>query len=317
MITTCAYAGCLSVVRAASRATVGTGAGLRTIKTDLSLDAGAQHARFQRNAVDSLEPTVIHPPAIGAETGDRAEIRAFLLADPSRLGDVYRWTEQGLTPEEMAELADTQYTTFVWNYTRILQALLTGDLPTAPTVARATARKYRSLLKQDWSPGTSQLLRRELDILERASADIDAVVEESLEAKRNTEAVEDENTAGIYVYSLPHYVRYPFDPDTGRTLLKVGHSQRDAIQRMQAQTRTTALPEDPVLLRVYPTGDLDSAALEAKMHRTLRAFDHGRDVERMAGREWFLTTTTAIDSVADLLGLEARIVNDDADYLGS
>lgn len=247
----------------------------------------------------------------------RLELEGFLETDHSRLGDVYRWRKQGLTPEAMAEEADTKHTSFVWNYVQILNALLDGEMPSAPSVARSVARKYRALLKLDWSPSLTKKLVAELEILERRSADVDAVVEESRKAKQNTEAVESENPAGIYVYSLPHYVRFPFDPETGRTLLKVGHSQRDAIRRMQAQTRTTALPEDPVLLRVYPTDSSESAQIEAKMHRTLRAFDHGREVERMAGREWFLTTTTAIDAVADLLGLEARVVNDDADYLGT
>jgi len=35
----------------------------------------------------------------------------------------------------------------------------------------------------------------------------------------------------------------------------------------------------------------------------------------MAGREWFLTTTAALDAIADLLGLEIEVVNDVADYL--
>lgn len=256
-----------------------------------------------------------HPPPDPIDTVVE-ELAAFLATDDTRLGDAYRWNREGLPPDEMAERAETKTSNFVWGNQRMLRALLERDLPTAPTVARRAARKYRSLLKLTWSPEAHKRLSEDLEILERRSVDIDAVVQESKEAQRRTQAVEAENPAGVYVYPLPHYVRYPFDPDSGRTLMKVGHSQRDAIQRMQAQTRTTALPEDPVLLRVYPSGNEDSARLESRIHKTLRAFDHGREVERMAGREWFLTTTTAIDSVADLLGLEAIIVNDDADYLG-
>lgn len=120
---------------------------------------------------------------------------------------------------------------------------------------------------------------------------------------------------GIYVYALPHYLRFPFDPESGRTLLKIGRSDRDIMQRLRDQTRTTALPEEPVLLRIYPTGNADTTMIESKIHSTLRAFDHGRAAQRMAGREWFLTTTTALDALADIIGLDARVINDDADFL--
>lgn len=98
--------------------------------------------------------------------------------------------------------------------------------------------------------------------------------------------------------------------------MKVGRSDRDVVQRMRDQARTTALPEEPVLLRIYPTDETaDTTQIENRIHKTLRAFDHGRAVERMAGRAWFLTTTQALDAVADLMGLTPIVVNDDADFV--
>jgi hypothetical protein len=35
----------------------------------------------------------------------------------------------------------------------------------------------------------------------------------------------------------------------------------------------------------------------------------------MAGREWFLTTTNALDALADLLDLPVEVVNDGAESL--
>jgi hypothetical protein len=50
-----------------------------------------------------------------------------------------------------------------------------------------------------------------------------------------------------------HYLRFPYDQLSGRTLMKVGRSDRDVIKRFREQIRTTALPEEPVLLRIYET----------------------------------------------------------------
>lgn len=254
----------------------------------------------------SVEPS--HP--------ERREIEEFLSADPSRLGDVYRGLARGLDAEELAAELEVASSNFVWNYSPILSSLLDRDLPTAPTVAIQVARKYRSLLKrQSWSPEVRARLARDLERLEQSSTDVEALAEESEVAREQTAQAESADTSGIYVYALPHYLRYPFDPDSGRTLLKVGRSDRDVIKRMREQARTTALPEEPVLLRIYPTGDLDTTQVESSIHRTLRAFDHGRTVERMAGKEWFLTTTQAIDAVVHLVGLEIIVINDDADFL--
>lgn len=244
-----------------------------------------------------------------------AEIRAFLSEDESRLGDVFRCLERGLTPDETAVELGVSTSNFVWNYTRIIDSLLERDLPNAPTVAQQVGRKYRSLLKHDWSVHVRERLEDDLSTLEKRSGDVEALAEEAEAARKQTEAAENSAQTGIYVYSLPHYLRYPFDRESGRTLLKVGRSDRDVMQRMRDQTRTTALPEEPVLLRIYPTGDTNTTQIESQFHRTLQAFDHGRKVQRMAGREWFLTTTVALDAVAALLGLRPEVINDDADYI--
>ena len=86
--------------------------------------------------------------------------------------------------------------------------------------------------------------------------DRQAQVEEEDVAVEKTKAAEDSGTPGIYVYTLPHYLRYPYEPDSGRTLLKVGHSARDALYRANSQGKLTALPEDPILLRIYPVGGI-------------------------------------------------------------
>lgn len=261
----------------------------------------------------SADPGNENPDA--HEDLERAEIEEYLEGDESRLGDVYRGLQDGLTADEIAEKLGVATAYFVWNYSTMINALLDRKLPQAPTVALQSARKFRTLLKRDWSPPVRQRLLDDLAILEARATDVEAIAEEVSSAQKQTESAEAAATTGIYVYALPHYLRYPFDPDSGRTLLKVGRSDRDVILRMREQTRTTALPEEPVLLRIYPTDESKSSDVEARFHRTLRAFDHGRTVERMAGREWFLTTTQALDALASLMDLSPIVVNNDADFL--
>jgi hypothetical protein len=117
----------------------------------------------------------------------------------------------------------------------------------------------------------------------------------------------------VYVYSLPHYLRYPYDDESGRTLLKVGQANRSVIRRFREQTRTTALPEDPVLLRVYITSDSEAEGVERRFHRLLEAADHDRSTARTGGTEWFLTSVRFLDEVASVLGLEIKQVSETLD----
>lgn len=130
---------------------------------------------------------------------------------------------------------------------------------------------------------------------------------ESEEAIAKSKAAEAENIAGIYVYTLPHYVRYPYDK-TGRTLLKVGHSSVDALYRANSQTRVTSLPEDPWLLRIYPAES--SLNAERQFHGFLRDADHDGVRGTRTGAGWFLTSLKFLDRIATTLGLEIRIIND-------
>jgi hypothetical protein len=233
------------------------------------------------------------------------------MTDESRLGQIYRCLEEGLDAEAIAEKFEVGYPSFVWNYRRLIRALVDGDLPTAPTVALAAARKFRSILKSaSLSPATRAYLGANLEELERRANDADRRDAEVQRAQVQTQQAEARNEVGIYVYALPHYLRYPFEPDSGRTLLKVGRSDSDVIVRFRNQTRTTALPEEPILLRIYRTPGAATAPTENKFHRLLEAADHSRSVARSAGREWFLTSTRFLDEIASLLGLPVDIVND-------
>ena len=149
-------------------------------------------------------------------------------------------------------------------------------------MALGAARKFRSILRSSHlSAAARSYLETNLQELERRANDETARVVEVQRAKEQTQVAEARNEIGIYVYALPHYLRYPFEPDSGRTLMKVGRSDSDIIVRFRNQTRTTALPEEPILLRIYRT-DGAAAPVESDFHRLLEAADHSRSVARSA-----------------------------------
>ena len=239
----------------------------------------------------------------------KAETEAILATDPSRLGDTFRGDRDGLSPEEQAERIGAKYSRYGYNNRGTIAALIEGALPTGPTLAQQAARRVRTLLKRD---DLSDELRSDWVELERqltlrAEDRVATEAEDAATAKATMDA-EATGTPGIYVYTLPHYLKYPVDPDTGKTYLKVGHSSRDAIHRANAQARFTALPEDPILLRIYPT--TDSGTVESRFHEWLRMADHHGARTRRGGTEWFLTSTKFLDHIAESLSLEQLTVND-------
>jgi hypothetical protein len=241
----------------------------------------------------------------------RAELIDVLKADESLVGEVYRRKEAGETPADIQAARGASTPNFVWHYERVIKTLLDGDLPTAPTVARSCARPLRTMLRTlTLSPETEEYLRTNLAILERRAVSPAARVVEDEEARQATDIAESVAIPGIYVYALPHYLHYPYDPESERTLLKVGRSDRSVIQRLRDQTRTTALPEDPILLRIYVTTCDDLSHQERKFHDLLEAADHDRSTARTGGTEWFLTSLRFLDALALTFGLEVRNVYD-------
>jgi hypothetical protein len=158
------------------------------------------------------------------------------------------------------------------------------------------------------SPDLTAALEKQEELLSDAASDPAAAKAESEEAVTKSKEAEAQNVPGVYVYTLPHYVRYPFDPKTGRTLLKVGHSSKSAHFRATSQARSTELPEDPWLLRIYPAED--SAEIEKKFHAFLRDADHHGVKGNRTGAEWFLTSPKFLDRIATTFGLSIKIIND-------
>ena len=175
-------------------------------------------------------------------------------------------------------------------------------------------RSLRRFMKDhDFSPAAREVLDERLTLLQSKASDQGALATEQRSAQAATATVEQAGTPGVYVYSLPHYLRHPFDEESGRTLLKVGHADGSVIKRFREQTRTTALPEDPVLLRLYPCDPGTSLERERLFHTMLEAADHDRSTARTGGTEWFLTSLKFLDAIARSQQMEVHVVSELAD----
>lgn len=242
----------------------------------------------------------------------RTEIESILRVDTSRLGDVYRLSEDNLTAAEVAEKVGVATVGFVSNYRAVVAALLDGIVPTSPSMAGQIASRVRSWLRtQDISPVTKEYLENLQAKLQLYSEDVGARSSEDDKAREQTRLAEEKQVPGVYVYTLPHYLRYPFDPESGRTLMKVGRSERDVFRRVAGQGRTTALPEDPILLRVYKVLSGESARVEKDFHSWLDDADHDRSRTLRGGTEWFLTSLKFLDRIAKQWDLDNIVINNE------
>lgn len=250
-------------------------------------------------------------PLAATEAYDRrAEVETLLAEDETLLGRYWRYLQEGISKEEMAEREGILTTGWTSNYEFLVVSLRDGRAARSPTGARQSGARIRSWLKQK---KMSDRLRRDLEeqeqILQSIAEDREAQEAEDSEAVEKTKEAVESGAPGIYVYTLPHYLKHRYDPDTGRTLLKVGHSGTDAYYRAGSQGRLTALPEDPILLRIYPCESTRN--VESQFHAWLRDADHPGSRTRRGGSEWFVTSTKFLDRVAKSFGLQVVEINED------
>ena len=257
------------------------------------------------------------------ETEDtyREEIEAALQNDELRIGDVWKMIAvHGKHADKIRDAMGLATVGTVHSALGSIETLLQCDrLTGAPSLAMQRARMLRGFAKRHeerLSAQTKERLAHLADDHARIASDENAVAEERQELEDRGQQRKEE-TPGIYVYTLPHYMKRPVletkDQDSShRTYLKVGMSaKRSARVRMREQS-ITALPEPLLDLRVYvhKDGNADYKDIEKRMHAHLNAADHNQNRRRGAGKEWFLTNLTFIDSTARLLGLVIEFENE-------
>ena len=209
----------------------------------------------------------------------------------------------------------------VYDLLRTLSAIEEEKIPGSPSTALIVRGRIRGFLDMH-----EKILDHEAkDYLEslwnkchEIARNQTKIEQEQAQQENETAKAEELKIPGIYVYTLPHYQKYPVrvsedDRESNRTLFKVGKSNVDARKRA-ADQNVTGLPEIPILLRIYGRDDFENSkdkwgTIEEQFHETLIKFGHFRNKrpnERGAGQEWFLTDIYALDQLAIILGLEIK-----------
>lgn len=211
-----------------------------------------------------------------------------------------------------------------------LDALRFGILPKGPSMARQIAARMRSVMrKHDFSASTHAVLDRNIAALEKIAEDTDLIEDEQLKAEVAERSVEDrlKGCSGVYVFTYPHYLRHPTHQSTesetmlDRTLLKVGFTDKDILERVNHETSGAGVPEHRRILRAYlltEDNGQSNQKIERQFHDLLDSAGHagpkrGSTEHQKGGKEWFYTNVDFLDRVATLLKLEI-VETDSAEY---
>ena len=254
----------------------------------------------------------------------REEVRRGFERDESegvRIGQVWKLDNDGKDAKEIAKVLRVNTHTFVYKYKTRISAIEEGELPSAPSPAiecgralRSFSRRHRDILSNETRLRIAELA----EDCDRIAEDPRGRATEERQLRVQTASAEKREIAGIYVYSMQHYLNYPVEPSDenpetdDRTFLKVGRS-KDVRKRVNQQSYQsyTPLPEPLVLLRIYaPNSEKVEEVLkdvERKMHSHLISADHPRNRQKRSGTEWFLTHLKFLDDTARLLDL--RIID--------
>lgn len=231
------------------------------------------------------------------------EIKIALRNNEGNLGKVFRAHEAGITTtRELVENGAAANFGAAGNLQVTLNAILENRLPAAPSRAAQTGRAIGGLIRdnpkfsnevkiylQDLRSDLEQILNNEIAINNEASQ-FEKASEELLEVFQKV--------GGVYVYTYPTYFKLPVKIDPDRFWLKIGTTDRVIDLRIAEQTRATAVPEDPWVLRVYRSEDKTNQELEKVFHRMLEAAGHSRTDAKRGGQEWFATNLDFLDQIA-------------------
>jgi hypothetical protein len=245
-----------------------------------------------------------------------SELNQALQASTGVLGKVARAMAEGITsPTALANMGAGANSGHSGNLSRVVRYVQLGIPPTAPSRAAQTGRSIGGLLRDNPNLSSDavrylQELRELVDSIEKSD---DARAGEASQLSQASEELTQkvEKLGGVYVYTFPTYLIVPAKVDPERFWLKIGQTGRVVSRRVSEQLRSTAMPEDPVILRVYtdPKGeavgsDVDYVALEKKFHKLLMSAGHSKTSAKSGGTEWFATTLEFLDEIAETLELE-------------
>jgi hypothetical protein len=240
------------------------------------------------------------------------EIKAMLEKDELLLGSIFNTMELGMTNTlEIAEKSGASNRGVVYNYQKMISAILEGTMPNSASISRNAARSISRLIKEteSISPATLGYLNTtRAKLIENTESETAVLHDQASLEAQSAALVKVASTIqnGIYVYSFPTYLHFGTVEDQEVFWLKIGSTKNSVWQRIVEQNRQTSMPEDPKLLRIYHKNQMDIDSIEQKFHTTLDRVGHERSAARRtkAGKEWFASKLDAIDAIAELLDLE-------------
>ena len=243
-------------------------------------------------------------------TNSSDELKKLLRDDDKLLGTIFALYEQGITnAQELAKKSGAANRGVVYNNLNILKALLDGEMPTGASISRHSIRAIERIMRNN---EVSKELVSYFEDLRRAlqenSENLSALIYDRERLERNSNKLSEKASNyshAIYVYSFPTYLHYGTIEDPDLIWLKMGSTRNSVWQRIVEQNRQTSMPEDPKLLRIYHKDGIDLTVYEKKFHDTLERVGHERSAasRSRAGREWFATTLSALDALAELMEL--------------
>jgi hypothetical protein len=258
-------------------------------------------------------PPAAVPAAAGHLTdGLRTELAELLSRAGGRLQEVFDRYRGGVSsPAALTAAGASPSEAIADNLLLRIRTLLGEPWTNAPGRARPIAGTARSLMR---TPELSRELREYLTDLRSSMLDLAeseaGQLQEQAQLDANSVVLQREmRTAnGVYVYTYPHYWRYPYQAVLNRRLVRIGRTTEGVWQHVLDQARAAGAPEDPVLLRLYISSD--PGAAEHAFYRLLDSADHARAVSNNGSREWFATTLDFLDEIAGALGCEVKAGND-------
>jgi hypothetical protein len=151
------------------------GTSARTSTSSSGQDARGVLAPRHTTSSPSGPGSAVQPHSAAGSAGDlspssaevSSELSDLVRNDDTRLGQVFRLTEQGLDPEAIAKELGVRTSNFVFNHRVIARALIEGVVPGGDSLKRAAASKARSLLQTPrLTPPTREFLDRLIRTLE-------------------------------------------------------------------------------------------------------------------------------------------------------
>ncbi len=240
------------------------------------------------------------------------EIRYLIAQDDALLGKLFNLMESGtVEPKEIVATGICANVGVVSNYKQILRTLISGNVPNSSHLAARAKSSIKGLLASS-TEHSDELLAHFSKLSQSLESQIqnrEAILHDTNEILDGSQILSKKATEirnAVYVYSFPTYLHFGSIDNPDLKWLKIGSTKNAVWQRIVEQNRQTSMPEDPVLIRIYHSVEMDVSEIERKFHDTLQKVGHEQSsaTRTKAGKEWFATTEEALDALAILMKLE-------------